>query len=534
MFSIRVYSGITGSIWMSNLKVIIPIIILSFLTPSAARSWDGLYFGINGGYGVAKLNNRQSDFSWYGNSFSYISPYDPTFRYSGSYASGNYTGISTMPLGASGASAGGQIGYLFTTQERLVIGPELSVNWMNIGVESSWEEERDSIFSYNGFSSLRSLNWQGVGLMRFGYDMGNFFPYVGIGMSFGQSSYAYNQMYVSGSSWNGNWYGYYDGASYSGSKISTGVAASGGVEAKLSDHLSIKGEYLYSEIGGPRIYGGSICEYCNQFNSYTWLSRTTDRIATHQVRAGLNYHISEIGTKAIVAPLNTQWTGLYIGAHGGYTGGLFKYAQQSQTYGGALAGGHIGVNYQFVNRIVLGAQASGSWTNLKTGSKTETNYFSYYNNDYQIRDYAPVHFSRGEAQNGNGFNGQDFRWLGLVLLKAGYSFEKFMLYFQGGGVATTFYETGMGTYYGFSKYEDSQNSSQNRTNVYFSPYAGGPGNNRTVAGGAIGAGFEYKLSDVLTFRSDYIYWNTRGPWVAKDRLSSHQVLGGLNLYVWTP
>jgi outer membrane immunogenic protein len=79
----------------------------------------------------------------------------------------------------------------------------------------------------------------------------------------------------------------------------------------------------------------------------------------------------------VEAPYN--WTGFYIGAHGGgvwdkeeaTTVGATLLAPNGTTSSakktGFLGGGQIGANYQF-NSIVIGVEGDGSWTNEKTAS----------------------------------------------------------------------------------------------------------------------------------------------------------------------
>jgi outer membrane immunogenic protein len=56
-------------------------------------------------------------------------------------------------------------------------------------------------------------------------------------------------------------------------------------------------------------------------------------------------------------PIAYNWSGFYIGAHGGYGfgDGIFD--------DGAVIGGQIGVNWQF-NSFVLGAEGDGSWADI--------------------------------------------------------------------------------------------------------------------------------------------------------------------------
>jgi outer membrane immunogenic protein len=72
-------------------------------------------------------------------------------------------------------------------------------------------------------------------------------------------------------------------------------------------------------------------------------------------------------------PVVYNWTGIYIGSHGGYGWGrtqgpisLYGIESVDQSLAGGLAGAQIGANHQ-IHRVVLGVELSGSWSNL-TGS----------------------------------------------------------------------------------------------------------------------------------------------------------------------
>ena len=64
-----------------------------------------------------------------------------------------------------------------------------------------------------------------------------------------------------------------------------------------------------------------------------------------------------------------SWTGFYVGVHGGWGWGRTEIQDPNSnpifnptvaTYGGPLAGGQIGANWQLGN-VVLGAEVDGSW-----------------------------------------------------------------------------------------------------------------------------------------------------------------------------
>ncbi len=68
----------------------------------------------------------------------------------------------------------------------------------------------------------------------------------------------------------------------------------------------------------------------------------------------------------VAAPM--MWNGFYIGGHGGYgwsDAGLRGTAGTANHRGdGALAGGQIGINWQFSQNWVFGLEADGSWADI--------------------------------------------------------------------------------------------------------------------------------------------------------------------------
>src|SRR4029079_2517344 len=71
--------------------------------------------------------------------------------------------------------------------------------------------------------------------------------------------------------------------------------------------------------------------------------------------------------KPIVAA-TFDWSGVYIGAHAGYGGGMKDFepgglAQADFIARGALAGGQIGINKQ-LGSFVFGMELAGSWADI--------------------------------------------------------------------------------------------------------------------------------------------------------------------------
>jgi outer membrane immunogenic protein len=81
----------------------------------------------------------------------------------------------------------------------------------------------------------------------------------------------------------------------------------------------------------------------------------------------------------VVAPVTAyNWSGFYIGAHGGWSWGDVEYTFISdaffntapgQTFShrfeGAMAGGHIGYNWQWGGNWLAGLEVAGTWSNVR-------------------------------------------------------------------------------------------------------------------------------------------------------------------------
>ena len=93
-------------------------------------------------------------------------------------------------------------------------------------------------------------------------------------------------------------------------------------------------------------------------------------------------------------PIAYNWSGFYIGAHGGYGFGSGAFDD------GAVIGGQIGVNWQW-NSFVLGAEGDGSWVD---------------------------------------FGGTDA--LGSVRLRGGFAIDRFLVYGTGGAGFQDFEDVG--------------------------------------------------------------------------------------------
>jgi outer membrane immunogenic protein len=75
---------------------------------------------------------------------------------------------------------------------------------------------------------------------------------------------------------------------------------------------------------------------------------------------------ADMPVKALVpAPAFIDWSGVYIGVHAGYGGGMKDYSSQADFVArGFLGGGQIGINKQ-ISSFVFGLELDGSWADIK-------------------------------------------------------------------------------------------------------------------------------------------------------------------------
>jgi outer membrane immunogenic protein len=182
-------------------------------------------------------------------------------------------------------------------------------------------------------------------------------------------------------------------------------------------------------------------------------------------------------------PPPPTWTGFYVGVNGGYGGDRFDYpfgfsdpalvragtsinGAASLTSGGGLAGGQIGFNYQFAGtNFVAGLEADADWTDIRGNLGINVN--------------AP-----GGSISANA--GSELEYLGTVRARFGYAWDNILPYVTGG----------------FAYGED-------RSYYNFAISPGGPTasgakyNNHD--GWTVGAGLEYKITQNLTFKTEYLY-----------------------------
>lgn len=156
-----------------------------------------------------------------------VVPEEASFDWTGFYvgAFGGYgwgeadDGLDSVDT--EGAFAGGTVGYNHQMGQ-FVIGLEADGAWSGI-------EDDDGVFE-------TSIDWLSTVRGRVGFALDNFLIYGTGGAAIGEVSYD-------------------DGLGIDDSETQVGWTAGGGVEAALTDNISIKGEYLYVDLGEVEVGG---------------------------------------------------------------------------------------------------------------------------------------------------------------------------------------------------------------------------------------------------------------------------------------
>lgn len=236
----------------------------AYIPPPPMFSWTGFYVGINAGGSLGEFTT--------------------TDRY-GTFGTGDENNASSK-----GFSGGGQIGFNY----------EFPASNIVLGVEADFQGSTlkgtyDSYVSngQGGWNDSSNVNWWGTARARVGYAFGNFLPYATGGV-------AYGHVTTSGSCWVSTGPFGCDQAGDSVSGTHVGWTAGAGVEYAITNNLTFKAEYLYTDLGSLNApnyyldasYGGPIYSPGDNMQTRTTFST---------VRAGLNYKFDFFAPPAPVA-----------------------------------------------------------------------------------------------------------------------------------------------------------------------------------------------------------------------------------------
>ncbi len=278
--------------------------------PPAPHDWSGCYIGVHGGGGIQY----------------------PSYTF----------------LNAGSAIVGGQAGCnrQFGT---LVVGIE---------AEGWWADYRSrGAFSQPGFSNQNTVRSHG------GYDVA-----LRGGVAFDRSLF-FGKLGVAWSRFDLSRVRQTQRLGTEDEDISTNGLLSGvGLEYALSESLSAKFEYNYVSYFGRRLQIDGIGSLPDRSVTFSAVE--------HVVKVGVNYRIGGAPSLPMGVPLVLttaapayDWTGCYVGAQLG--GGGLWYDFGVHAHGGLLAGGQVGCNRQ-LDRVVIGVEGGGWWSNLQTRNQSAT------------------------------------------------------------------------------------------------------------------------------------------------------------------
>lgn len=199
-------------------------------------------------------------------------------------------------------------------------------------------------------------------------------------------------------------------------------------------------------------------------------------------------------TPPAAAPQTYDWTGFYVGIFGGAATGDFKYPVSYSnppdsgdgslkfTGGGMFGGAQVGADIMLQDQFVLGAYADIAATDIK--AKVSGN----------------IDVSGGPS--GSASISSELTWLGTIQGRAGYAMDRALFYAHGGAA------------FGHTEQKIKYN-------------IGGGGDTIDLAssdktGYVIGAGIEYALTDTVSLKTEYSYYD-----LGKDTLySGNDVFSG--------
>jgi outer membrane immunogenic protein len=345
------------------------------------------------------------------------------------------------------------------------------------------------------------VDWWGTVRGRVGYAVGNFLPYATGGL-------AYGRVGTNGSCWAAVWPFGCDQSQGSVSETHIGWTVGAGLESAITNNLTFKVEYLYTDLGSVNVpnyyldaaYGGAHYALGDEMQTKTTFST---------VRVGVNYKFDTFAPPDVETPFANaapvlalpafgadrpargapghappppvfSWSGFYIGANAGLSAGNFNTSDALGIYGsgdqsaadsrGFSGGGQLGYNYQLPgSNVVVGVEADFQGSTLQ----------GTYDDD--------------QASGGGGAGGwQDTSkvdWWGTARGRIGYAVGNFLPYATG-GLAYGHVETNGSCWTASGPFGcDQSQGSVSETHI----------------GWTVGAGLESAITNNLTFKAEYLY-----------------------------
>jgi outer membrane immunogenic protein len=165
-------------------------------------SWTGFYVGVNGGYGWGDVNGNSS------------------------LARGSVFGAP------NGGLVGGTVGYNYQIGQ-FVLGAEGTLDWADLNKSRTFADGSTNNIKVNSVANI-------LARLGFAYDRTLFYVaggYAGADVHAGAFNDVVNGTFAGNSSWQ------------------SGYAIGGGVEYAITNNISVKGEYIFSQLASKTYYG---------------------------------------------------------------------------------------------------------------------------------------------------------------------------------------------------------------------------------------------------------------------------------------
>lgn len=489
---------------------------------------SGFYAGLNAGYafdGSSKIASTGSVLSNAADVF-YIGNGAPV-------SAANITGSAPASPGTS--IGGGQVGYNFATG-RWVLGAEADIQ--GAGAAALTTSSRMANATVAGatemativFEDRKSVDWLGTFRGRVGMTATpSLLPYITGGLAFGGVSADSRATQT----WGGSALGPFAAAASSSvayghySNTLLGWTLGAGIEWMFAPGLSLKGEYLFYDLGEGYFPSGTLTTSAFGIANVV-ASNSSARFDGHIIRVGLNYHFGMEGAQPSARvvkgpaddPPEPVWNGFYAGVNTGYswgfnnsiatnsasvgsnaldqqlsTGGfttslapaaaLAIAGQSNSVPGGFIGGGQVGYNIQ-LNRGLLGLEADMQGT----GAKGHGDYVS--NNVYSGGTPASTVGLLTRVDNTASID-----WLGTLRGRLGLFVRPDLLAYATGGLA--YGETSSSTLI------DQQWSGPLVLPLKTSGSVGTA--DKIMAGWTAGGGFEWMFSRNLSLKAEYLLYD---------------------------
>src|SRR5690606_18476961 len=208
----------------------------STFAQEASFDWTGAYVGAQAGYG------------WSG---------------SDTWAMQNDTDLAYFPLEPDGLLTGIYLGYNQHLDNGIVLSAEADVTISNLSSGEAWLYYPDGTPYPLRNTATSRLEWSGALRARVGYAFGRFLPYAAAGVAAGKYEVIPD---------------YFDTPPLPGDKTSVGWTAGVGVEYAVTDKLTSRIEYRYTD------FGSKTYEITGFPTFYT-----RAELKTHDVRIGIGY-----------------------------------------------------------------------------------------------------------------------------------------------------------------------------------------------------------------------------------------------------